>query len=118
MTAYPIGQVWGGLINWNAAQIPAALVAIENFSSKNNDPNAQVVVALKGVNGVTSISMLTFYDGPAPGPIYDEFLALPYDSRSLSTSSFLENVNTVSTVYTNAAHQRYTPLYCPLMNNA
>lgn len=106
MTAYPIGQVWGGLINYDTAQIPATLAAVANFSLNNTDPNAQVVVSLVGTNKTTSMSMLIFYDGPAPGATFNQILALPSASKSVATSSFYENFLAVSPPFLNAAKQR------------
>ena len=106
MKAYTQGQIWGGIINWNAAQVPAAVEAISNFTHSNTDPKAVVVVVVIGANETTTISMLTFYNGPKPGPTFDQLIDLPYDTRDLATRSFLENFNAVSPPYFNTARQR------------
>lgn len=106
MKAIPIGQVWGGLITYNSTQIPAALKAIASFSTTNTDPKAQIVAAFIGVNGTTSISLLTFYNGATPGSALKTILALPAAASDCQTSSLLANVLRVSVPYANAARQR------------
>lgn len=106
MKAYPMGKIWGGLINYNATQMPRAIDAIANFVANSTDPDAVIVVAVVGSNGTQSISMLTFYNGLAPGPVFNELLSIPYDTRDLQTRSFYDNVVAVSPPYLNTANQR------------
>ncbi|KAJ7654333.1 FAD-binding domain-containing protein [Mycena rosella] len=89
----PQGQVWGGLITYTVAQIPAVSAAVEQFASTVTDPKAGIIPAYNFLLGQPGISHIMFYDGPTPpAGIFDAFLAIPHLTEDVETRSFLSLV--------------------------
>ncbi|KAJ7778986.1 FAD dependent oxidoreductase [Mycena metata] len=84
--AFPLGQVWGGLLIHEAADIAEFNTAFANFAVKTTDPKASIVsgFALDG-SGNPIAANIMFYDGPEPpAGVFDEFLAIKNISSDIS----------------------------------
>ncbi|KIJ50387.1 hypothetical protein M422DRAFT_777110 [Sphaerobolus stellatus SS14] len=93
MKTYPQTQVWGGLITITGNNIPLVAAAAARFSANTTDPKAGVITTYNFILGAPGISQLLFYDGPTPpAGIFDDFLAIPYLTKDVSTRSFLSLV--------------------------
>ncbi|KAJ7732366.1 FAD-binding domain-containing protein [Mycena maculata] len=89
----PQGLVWGGLITYTEAVLPAVATAIEQFASTVTDPKAAIIPAVNFLLGAPGVSHIMFYDGPTPpAGIFDDFLAIPFLTADISTRSFLSLV--------------------------
>ncbi|KAF8899586.1 hypothetical protein CPB84DRAFT_1847608 [Gymnopilus junonius] len=88
LQTFPPGQVWGGSIQFAASSVPNATAALLNFNANVVDPKASVVTSYNFALGALEES---FSDG-----IFDEFLAIPYSTRDISTRSFLSLVQSGS----------------------
>ncbi|KAF8899582.1 FAD-binding domain-containing protein [Gymnopilus junonius] len=89
LRTFPQGQVWGGLITFVAPFIPDVAKATANFGANVVDPKASIITTYNFLLGEPGISQLLFYDGPTPPDgIFDEFLAIPYFTKDVSTRSF------------------------------
>ncbi|KAJ7219699.1 FAD-binding domain-containing protein [Mycena haematopus] len=82
--AVPQGLVWGGHINYAAADMVAVNAAVVAFERNNTDTRAAVVggvSALPGPNGTIGAptpGVQLFYDGPdLPEGMFADFLAIP-----------------------------------------
>lgn len=106
MKTYPQPRTWGGIIGFNAAQIPRAVDAIANFITNSTDRNVCILPTVIGSNHTQSIALLVFYNAPVPGPDLNELLSIPHESADLQTRSFADLVRALSPTYTNAARQR------------
>lgn len=93
MKVYPQTQVWGGLITITAPFIDDVSAATANFAANVQDPKAAILPTYNFLAGSPGISLLMFYDGPnPPAGIFDEFLAIPYLTKDVSTRDFLSLV--------------------------
>ncbi|KAH7920768.1 FAD-binding domain-containing protein [Leucogyrophana mollusca] len=89
LQTFPQGQVWGGLITITGNNIPAVNAATANFAANNTDPKAAIITTYNFLLGEPGVSQLIFYDGPTPpSGIFDDFLAIPYLTKDVSTRSF------------------------------
>ncbi|KAJ7642602.1 FAD-binding domain-containing protein [Mycena polygramma] len=89
----PQGQVWGGLITYTVAEIPAVSAAVANFAHNVTDPKAAVIPTYNYLLGQPGISNVIFYDGPTPpAGIFDEFLAIKHLTEDVSTRDFVSLV--------------------------
>ncbi|KAH9834776.1 uncharacterized protein C8Q71DRAFT_766331 [Rhodofomes roseus] len=94
LEAYPQGQVWGGAII-TLGELDAVTNATANFYANVADPKASILTTLNWDLGITAVEVNLFYDAPTPPDgIFDEFLAMPYLTRDVSTRSFLSLVLT------------------------
>ncbi|PPQ80764.1 hypothetical protein CVT26_015285 [Gymnopilus dilepis] len=118
LRTFPQGQVWGGLITFTENQIPSVATATANFGGNVNDPKASIITTYNFVLGQPGISQLIFYDGPTPpSGIFDEFLAIPYFTKDISTRSFLSLVQSSPAnftannraIFNTASVLQYTP---------
>ena len=89
--------------------------AISDFSLHNTDPKAQIVISYASLRGSVrtwdntlfftfvydvsfrpfqfSVDVLLFYDAPTPAPgVYDAILAIPSNSSSVRTRTFVDFV--------------------------
>ena len=99
----------GGLITITGNNIPAVAAATAKFSANVTDPKAGVITTYNFLLGQVmsycythfllcslipchlqpGISQLLFYDGPTPpAGIFDDFLAIPYFTKDVSTRDF------------------------------
>ncbi|KAJ7494855.1 FAD dependent oxidoreductase [Mycena galericulata] len=93
LKTFPQGQVWGGLITYTVAEIPAVSAAVEAFAANVTDPKAAMIPTFNFLLGQPGISHVMFYDGPTPpAGIFDAFLAIPHLTEDVSTRSFLSLV--------------------------
>ncbi|KAG6908411.1 hypothetical protein DXG01_004772 [Tephrocybe rancida] len=93
LKTFPQGQVWGGLITVTAPWIDDIAAATAAFSSSVTDPKAGIITTYNFLLGEPGISQLLFYDGPTPpSGIFDDFLAIPYLTKDVSTRDFLSLV--------------------------
>ncbi|KJA15273.1 hypothetical protein HYPSUDRAFT_48491 [Hypholoma sublateritium FD-334 SS-4] len=93
LKTFPQTQVWGGLITITEAFIPDVAAATAAFQANVNDPKAAIITTYNFLLGEPGISQLLFYDGPTPpAGIFDDFLAIPYFTKDVSTRSFLSLV--------------------------
>jgi len=93
LKTFPQGQVWGGLITYTLAQIPAVSAAIERFASNVTDPKAAIIPTFNFLLGQPGVSHVMFYDAPTPpAGIFDDFLAIPHLTEDVSTRSFVSLV--------------------------
>lgn len=60
LTAYPQGQVWGGLIIYTGDQFEALSNATSNFVTNNRDPKAAIITEFNTLAGLVCAS-LVFY---------------------------------------------------------
>ncbi|KAJ7756645.1 FAD dependent oxidoreductase [Mycena metata] len=93
LKAFPQGQVWGGVIFYAAAQIPAVTAAVSRFISNVTDSKAALIPGYTVQLGQPVVANILFYDAPTPpAGIFDEFLAIEHTSEDISTRSFLSLV--------------------------
>ncbi|THG96512.1 hypothetical protein EW026_g5333 [Hermanssonia centrifuga] len=93
MKTYPQSQVWGGLITFTADQLSKVNDATVNFSTNIVDPKAAIITTYNFLLGEPGVSQLIFYDAPTPpAGIFDDFLAIPFFTKDISTRSFLSLV--------------------------
>ncbi|KAG0695257.1 hypothetical protein DFH29DRAFT_992002 [Suillus ampliporus] len=93
LKTFPQSQVWGGVITYTANVLDLVNQATANFVANTTDPKAQIITTYNNIFGVAEVSGLVFYDGPSPPEgIFDEFLAIPYLLKDVSTRSFLSLV--------------------------
>ncbi|TFK39177.1 hypothetical protein BDQ12DRAFT_734991 [Crucibulum laeve] len=93
LKVFPQTQVWGGLITITAPNIPLVAAATAAFSANVQDPKAGIITTYNFLLGQPGISQLLFYDGPTPpAGIFDDFLAIPYLTKDVSTRSFVSLV--------------------------
>ncbi|KAJ7727606.1 FAD dependent oxidoreductase [Mycena metata] len=87
--AFPIGQVWGGLITYGAAQAAEFNAAFSNFAIHATDPKAAIVSGYGlDANGEAAVGNIMFYDGPSPPKgVFDAFLNIKNTSSDISTRS-------------------------------
>ncbi|EEB95541.1 hypothetical protein MPER_05472, partial [Moniliophthora perniciosa FA553] len=94
MKAFPIGEVWGGVmmsIGKDAMQDLAA--ATSRFAAEVTDPKASIITTFGYLLAQPLVSTLLFYDGPTPPDgIFNDFLAAPAIERDLKTRDFLSLV--------------------------
>ncbi|KAL6717473.1 hypothetical protein ACLMJK_005388 [Lecanora helva] len=87
-------QVYGGYQVFPKSAIPALISATANFSATNTDPKAQIILTLSTLAGIPTPVLLTFYDGPTPGPSLSQFSqikALFSDKKTRSFSSLAKS---------------------------
>ncbi|TDL27762.1 FAD-binding domain-containing protein [Rickenella mellea] len=90
---FPQGQVWGGLITFTEGVLPQVNNATTKFATTNKDPKAGIITTYNFLLGEPGVSQLLFYDGPNPPPgIFDDFLAIPFFTKDISTRSYLSLV--------------------------
>ncbi|KAF8156106.1 FAD-binding domain-containing protein [Crassisporium funariophilum] len=93
LKTFPQTQVWGGLITITAPHIDDVSAATAAFSANVQDPKAGIITTYNFLLGSPGISQLLFYDGPTPPlGIFDDFLAIPYLTKDISTRSFVSLV--------------------------
>ncbi|KAJ7029882.1 FAD-binding domain-containing protein [Mycena alexandri] len=93
LKAFPQGQVWGGVIFYAAAQLPAVTAAVARFASNVTDKKAAIIPGYTTQLGKPVVANIMFYDGPSPpAGIFDEFLAIEHTTEDISTRSFLSLV--------------------------
>ncbi|KJA16702.1 hypothetical protein HYPSUDRAFT_47071 [Hypholoma sublateritium FD-334 SS-4] len=89
--------VWGGLVViTGAGNIAAVSQAISDFQDHNTDPKAAVGVTygFDPAQGGLFVSLFFYYHGPSPpAGIFDELLAVPSVSSSLSATSLTRLVS-------------------------
>ena len=66
----------------------ALLSATAEFSATNTDPKAQIITTLGYLAGNPDNVLLTFYDGPNPGPSLAPFQNIPAVLSNVSTQPF------------------------------
>ncbi|EIW78113.1 FAD-binding domain-containing protein [Coniophora puteana RWD-64-598 SS2] len=89
----PQGQVWGGLITFTENVLDQVNQATADFQGNNTDPKATLITTYNFLLGEPGVSQILFYDGPSPPTgLFDEFLAIPYLTKDISTRSFLSLV--------------------------
>ncbi|KAJ6488794.1 FAD dependent oxidoreductase [Mycena sanguinolenta] len=123
LKTFPQGQVWGGLITYTLAQIPAVSAAVAQFASNVTDPKAAIIPTYNFLLGQPGISHVMFYDGPTPPPgIFDAFLAIPHLTEDVSTRSFSSLVQSAPSNATTGARGAFHTVslldYSPTMINA
>lgn len=89
--------IQGGYQTFAATAIPALIAATANFSATNTDPKAQVILTLESIAGIPLPVLLTFYDGPTPGPSLAPFSQIPALNSDISTRSFTSLVQSSPT---------------------
>ncbi|KAG6908539.1 hypothetical protein DXG01_004310 [Tephrocybe rancida] len=105
---FPQGRVWGGLILFKSLNIPAVTAATAAFSESVIDPKAAIITSYTALPGEPGISLHLFYDGPTPpAGIFDDFLAIPYYAKDVSTRDFLSFVK----VFPSAATYGYRGIF-------
>ncbi|KAJ3746735.1 FAD-binding domain-containing protein [Lentinula detonsa] len=93
LQTFPQTQVWGGLITYTENQISEVIDATHTFASNVTDPKAAIITTANFVLGQPGISQLLFYDGPTPPDgIFDDFLAIPFFTKDVSTRDFVSLV--------------------------
>lgn len=93
LRTFPQGQVWGGLITFTENVLDQVNKATADFQMNNTDPKASIITTYNFLLGAPGVSQLIFYDGPTPPTgLFDEFLAIPYLTKDISTRSFLSLV--------------------------
>ncbi|KAH9925023.1 FAD-binding domain-containing protein [Epithele typhae] len=93
LNTHPQGQVWGGLITITANHADEVTAATLKFQNSVSDPKAAILPTYNFLIGSLGVSLLMFYDGPTPpAGIFDDFLAIPYFTKDVSTRSFVDLV--------------------------
>ncbi|KAJ7082665.1 FAD dependent oxidoreductase [Mycena belliarum] len=93
LQTFPQGQVWGGLITYTVAHLPAVAAAVAKFASTVEDPKAGLLPTWNFLLGQPGVSNLLFYDGSTPPEgLFDDFLAIPHLTMDVSTRDFLSLV--------------------------
>ncbi|KAJ6454731.1 hypothetical protein C8R47DRAFT_1329076 [Mycena vitilis] len=121
----PQGQVWGGLITYTVAEIPAVSPAVANFAHNVADPKAAVIPPI-----TTSLDRIVlaghlkchFLRWSPPAGIFDEFLAIKHLTEDVSTRDFVSLVQSAlsnTTSGTRAAFHIVSSIqYTPTLINA
>ena len=78
----------GGYQVYNASEIPALTNATATFSATNTDLKAQVILTYAYIASAPIAILLSFYDGPSPGPSLIPFTKIPATYSDVSTRSF------------------------------
>ena len=94
----PIGKVWGGTKIYAADAKDALISAVSNLTSNYYDPKAAVIVTADYTvyNAVQIFVVFYFYNSPdGPGPILDEFQAIPALEENVSIQSYPSLVSTI-----------------------
>ncbi|CAE6490275.1 hypothetical protein RSOLAG22IIIB_08836 [Rhizoctonia solani] len=87
--AFPQGQVWGGLQTFTFDQLDKVKEATFNFAQNVKDPKAAIIPTFNFLLGQPGVSLLMFYDGPAPpAGIFDEFQSINHFTSDVKTRSF------------------------------
>ncbi|PPQ72040.1 hypothetical protein CVT24_008081 [Panaeolus cyanescens] len=90
---FPQTQVWGGIIIVTEPFFDDVRDATVNFHANVLDPKASILSTFNAALAVPIVTLHLFYDGPTPpAGMFDEFMALTYLSRDVSTRSFLSLV--------------------------
>lgn len=97
MKAQPIGQVWGGIRIYNAANAGQIFAALHNFVPGGvYDTKAAIILTnIDAVGGITTVLIFYFYDGaipPSEGPLAD-FLKIPFILDMTKTRSYSDLVS-------------------------
>ncbi|KAJ8590731.1 hypothetical protein M405DRAFT_861111 [Rhizopogon salebrosus TDB-379] len=93
LKTFPQQLVWGGLITYASNELARVNQATANFTANNTDPRAQIITNYICTLGITEVAELVFYDGSSPPKgILDEFLAIPYLTKNVSTRTFFSLV--------------------------
>jgi FAD/FMN-containing dehydrogenase len=90
--AYHQGTVWGGYATYTATNYSTIMAASSRFQLTNTDPKASFITTFNFAQGSPIASILFFYDGPSPPPIFDEILSVPTLTADVGTRSFLSLV--------------------------
>jgi len=108
LNAYPIGQVWGGLVTYDVDQIDQVLQATSDFAANNTDLDAGIVTFIVSANKTLSLLLNIFYNSPSPpsNGVFDGFLSIANTSSDVTTRSFLDFVIGVSGPTLNPGHLR------------
>ncbi|KAF8188904.1 hypothetical protein K438DRAFT_1936224 [Mycena galopus ATCC 62051] len=123
LKTFPQGQVWGGLLTYTLAQIPAVSAAVAQFAANVTDPKAAIIPTFNFLLGQPGISHVMFYDAPTPPPgIFDAFLAIPHLTADVSTRSFVSLVQSAPSNATTGARGAFHTVslldYSPTMISA
>ncbi|EIM87246.1 FAD-binding domain-containing protein [Stereum hirsutum FP-91666 SS1] len=93
LKTFPQTEVWGGLITITEPYLNQTAAAVASFVANTTDPKAATIPTFNFVLGAPGVSLLLFYDDPTPPDgIFDEFLAIPYFTKDVSTRSFVSLV--------------------------
>ncbi|KAG9308231.1 FAD-binding domain-containing protein [Chiua virens] len=89
-------KVWGGIISYSEDVLDQFIAATANFAANNTDPKAGIIALYRSSRGQFGTALNIFYDAPTPPPgVFDEFLAIPWSTREVSTRSFLSFVKSL-----------------------
>ena len=89
MRAVPQTLVYGGALVYIPLQFDAAIQAIVNFQTNNNDTKAQIGFSFVIVPGQFILLLVISYDAPTPpSGLFDEFLAIGPVSGTLQTLTY------------------------------
>jgi hypothetical protein len=97
MKAQSIGQVWGGIRIYDAANAGQVFAALHDFVPGGvNDAKAAIILTnVDAVGGITTILIFYFYDGatpPSEGPFAD-FLKIPFILDTTKTRNYSDLVS-------------------------
>lgn len=100
--AHPIGQVWGGIRIYDAANADQIYAALHAFTPSNvNDPKEAIILTnVDATASLTTILIFYFYDGPEPPTegAFADFLAIPHILDTTKTQSYAELVSALPLV--------------------
>ncbi|CCM00874.1 uncharacterized protein FIBRA_02920 [Fibroporia radiculosa] len=92
------GQVWGGQITIASQYVDQVNTATANFAMNVTDPKAALITTIDFTDGQIVASVMMFYDAPTPpSGIFDDFLAISYIQKNVSTRSYLSLVQVEAT---------------------
>ncbi|CAE6425123.1 unnamed protein product [Rhizoctonia solani] len=87
--AFPQGQVWGGLSTFTFDQLDKVTQATAEFAQQVKDPKAAIIPTFNFLLGQPGVSLLMFYDGPAPpSGIFERFQSIPHFTSDVKARSF------------------------------
>ncbi|KAI0043439.1 FAD-binding domain-containing protein [Auriscalpium vulgare] len=98
LKSYPQTDVWGGVALYSTQYVDSVNAAAAKFSATAPDKKAVVLPSYSNTpTGAIVIGLLIFYDGPSPpAGIFDDFLAIPYETLAVQTQSFVSFVKSLA----------------------
>ena len=123
MKTFPQTQVWGGIVMYTEAAIPAIKAAVTKFVDTVTDPKASIITAFNVIPGQVIVAQIIFYDAPNPPTgMFDAFMDIESISTNISTRSLLSLVQSAPANLTHGQRNTFdtTPIldYTPAVIDA
>ncbi|KAI0058382.1 FAD dependent oxidoreductase, partial [Artomyces pyxidatus] len=99
LKSYPQTDVWGGVLIFAEEYAQAFSSAVVDYTTGTKDTKAALIPSITylSANETTFLTALMFYDGLSPPPgIFDELLAIPAETNTVTTGSFADFVTSLA----------------------